>query len=239
MRYLAFDIETIGKDKDSFDETSLGYFREWAERTAKTDEEVERELDNIQEGLPFSPFLGEIVAIGMLDNVEKGAVYFRADKAKDVKDFEENKVMYRVGSEKEILERFWDVAREYNSFVTFNGRGFDVPYLMIRSAVHKIRPTVNLLANRYLSLQRGAKHYDLADLLTFYGAMFKKPNLHFVSQAFGVESPKGGGMEGKMVPRAFREEKYLEIARYCIQDVYATKRVFDIWDENLNFESTW
>src|SRR3989338_8024245 len=110
MHYLAFDIETIGKQYDTLDEQSRKYLREWAERDSKNEEEAERELENIKKGLPLSPFMGEIVAIGMLDDNDKGAVYFRADEDPGITDSQDGDVQYRPGNEKEILQRFWSVA---------------------------------------------------------------------------------------------------------------------------------
>lgn len=239
MNYLVIDIETIGKQYDKLDEQSRKYLRGWAERDASSEDEIERELENIKKGLPLSPFLGEIVAIGVIDSRDKGAVYFRADEDASIVDSQDGDVQYRPGTEKEILQRFWHVAAEYKDFVTFNGRGFDVPYLMIRSAIKGIRPSVNLMSNRYLGLQRGARHFDLQDLLSFYGALWKRPKLHFVTEAFGIESPKKGGMDGEEVPQAFADKRYLEIARYCMDDVRATKKLFEIWHEYLNFEVGW
>lgn len=238
MSYLVFDIETIGKQYDDLDETTKGYFRNWAERDAQTEEQVERELAQIKKGLPFSPFLGEIVAIGMVDEEDKGAVYFRAGSNEKAKDFEDDGIQYRIGSEKEILERFWEVARNYYTFVTFNGRAFDAPFLMIRSAVHGIRPSRNLMPNRYLSAQKfGTQHIDLSDQLTFYGAVRRLPKLHFVTKAFAIESPKEGGMSGEEVPGAFADGRCEEIARYCMDDVIATKKLFAYWNKFLNFET--
>lgn len=240
MPYLVFDIETIGKKYEDFDPTTVAIFKKWAEREAETGDQFEKEMESIKKGLPFSPFLGEIVAIGMIDSEDNRAVYFRKDGPikKEVEDFEEDKVKYRVGSEKEILERFWEVARNYFTFVTFNGRGFDAPFLMIRSAVHGIRPSRNLMTNRYLSMQKyGPQHVDLSDQFTFYGAA-RRTNLHMITKAFGIESPKEGDLDGEGVPKAFAEARYEEIARYCMQDVIATKSLFEIWDKCLNFDVT-
>ncbi|MBI1888535.1 MAG: ribonuclease H-like domain-containing protein [Candidatus Spechtbacteria bacterium] len=247
MSYLVFDIETIGKQYDELDETTKSYFRQWAERDASSDDQVEKELENIKRGLPFSPFLGEIVAIGMIDEQDKGAVYFRIDgsnppltkgRSGGVLDFEDGGIQYRVGSEKEILEKFWEVSRNYYTFVTFNGRAFDAPFLMIRSAAHGIRPSRNLMPNRYLSSQKfGTQHVDLSDQLTFYGAVRRLPKLHFVTKAFHIESPKEGGMSGEEVPKAFHDGRYEEIARYCMDDVVATKKLFESWNKYLNYES--
>lgn len=238
MSYLIFDIETIGKNYEDFDKADREYFKQWAERDSQSEEEFERELDKIKKGLPFSPFLGEIVAIAMSDDNGAGAVYFRNDGAKKnkVSDFEDGNITYRVGSEKEILEMFWEAARNYMTFVTFNGRGFDAPYLMIRSAVHGLRPSRNLMPPRYMSQQKyGPQHIDLADQLTFYSAT-RRSSLHFVTKAFGIESPKEGDITGEEVPKAFREGRYEEIARYCMADVIATKKLFEYWNKFLNFE---
>lgn len=237
MSYLVFDIETIGKPYDELDETTKKYFKQWAEHGAQSKEEVEKELEQIKKGLPLSPFLGEIVAISMLDQDDQGATYFRADGDDKVGDFEEGGIKYRVGTEKEILERFWEVARNYDAFVTFNGRGFDAPFLMIRSAVYDMRPSRNLMPPRYMSQQRyGPQHIDLSDQFTFYSALRRMPKLHFVTKAFGIESPKEGDISGEEVPQAFQDGRYEEIARYCMADVVATKKLFEYWNKNLNFE---
>ncbi|OGZ57318.1 MAG: hypothetical protein A3B96_01070 [Candidatus Spechtbacteria bacterium RIFCSPHIGHO2_02_FULL_43_15b] len=241
MSYLVLDIETIGKKYEDFDETSIATFKKWAGRDAESDEQIEKGLENIKKGLPLSPFLGEIVAIGMLDDKNKGAVYFRRDgshpDATGSSDFEESGIHYWSGTEKEILERFWEVARNYFVFVTFNGRCFDAPYLLIRSAIWGIKPSRNLMPNRYVSMQKyGPQHIDLSDQFTFYGAI-RRTGLHFAAKAFGVKSPKDGDITGEEVPKAFEDGKYEEIARYCFEDVITTKKLFETWGKLLNFET--
>ena len=46
---------------------------------------------------------------------------------------EENGIKYKPMEEKEMLENFWAGAKEYDEFVTYNGRGFDAPFLALRS----------------------------------------------------------------------------------------------------------
>lgn len=235
MKYLVIDIETIGQPYDEFDEKSKEKFHEWAARSASTDEEIEQELENVKEGLPFSPFTGEIVSIAVLDSDGKGAVYFQAPDS-DLEDWEEDGTQYRVGTEKEILERFWEVAGHYNVFVTFNGRGFDAPYLMIRSAVHGVMPSKNLMTYRYQNGKgHGTQHVDLSDQLAFYGAL-RRTSLHFATRAFGIESPKQGDIEGKEVPQAFKDKRYKEIAEYNFADVIATRELFEKWNTYINVD---
>jgi predicted PolB exonuclease-like 3'-5' exonuclease len=190
----------------------------------------------MKNGLGFSPLTGEIVAVGVYDTEKnKGAVYFQAPGG-SVKNSEEDNVKFRVLPEKEILQQFWNLAEKYNEFISFNGRAFDVPFLMIRSAIHNVRPTKNLMANRYLSSQpRNAKHIDLLDQFTFYGAVRRKGNLHLWSRAFGIKSPKAEGITGDDVGHLFREKKFFEIAKYNVGDLIATKELYEKWEKFVKF----
>lgn len=235
MPKLVFDIETNGEDFDSLDETTQHVLTNWIERSAATPEDYERELTNIKNGLGFSPYTGHIVAIGTLD-VERnqGGVYYDAPGQKN-KDTEEDGIVLRQMTEKEILEKFWDIAKGYDEFISFNGRCFDAPFMYIRSAVSGVRPTVDLMSNRYTSMQRGVKHVDLMDQLTFYGAVTKKPSLHLVCRSFGIKSPKADGITGDDVARLFKEKKFLDIARYNVGDLYATRDVYQYWEKYIRF----
>jgi predicted PolB exonuclease-like 3'-5' exonuclease len=134
-----------------------------------------------------------------------------------------------------MLEQFWQGALSYHNFVTFNGREFDIPFLMIRSAIHKIKPTKNLLSNRYLSSQFvNAKHIDLCDQLSFYGAVWKKSSLHLACRAFGIVSPKAGGVSGDDVGALFKEKKFVDIAKYNVGDLVATNELYGYWNTYLN-----
>jgi len=236
MSTLIIDIETVGANFDELDEKTKESLTAWIKREADSEEDYAVQLEALKNGLGFSPLTGEIVAIGVLDaEKEKGVVYFQAPE-KDVKDFEENGIKYKVMDESEMLGAFWEGARAYQEFVTFNGRAFDAPFLMIRSAIHQIRPSVDLMSNRYLSSQKfGPRHVDLADQFTFYGAMRKRPSLHLLCQAFGIESPKEGGVSGDQVGKLFYDKQYETIARYNARDIVATKTLFEYWNTYLKF----
>jgi uncharacterized protein YprB with RNaseH-like and TPR domain len=219
---LVFDIETVGFDFDSLDEQS----REYLTRTATNDQE----LKAAKEGMGFSPLTGQVVAIGVLNpDSDKGAVFYQAPDS-DEADQEEDAIRYvRVKDEKALLERFWETAGHYKQFVTFNGRAFDAPFLIIRSAVNKVRPTANLMPNRYWD-----DHVDLYDRMGFFGAVRRTMNLHMFCQAFGITSPKSKGVTGYEVAGLFAEKRYDDIARYCMDDVYATAELFRYWAEYVN-----
>lgn len=235
MPKLVFDIETVGEDFDALDKTTQKVLTSWVERSTNKPQEYEREMENIKNGLGFSPYTGHIVAIGTLDaEKEHGGVYYDAPGQKN-EDAEEDGVRLRQMTEKELLQKFWDIAKEYDTFISFNGRGFDAPFLYIRSAANGVRSTKDLMSNRYIGSQRGCAHIDLMDQLTFYGAVAKRPSLHLVCRAFGIKSPKADGITGDDVARLFKEKKFLDIARYNVGDLRATKALYDHWDKYIRF----
>ncbi len=223
MATVIFDVETVGVDFEKMDETSQDYFL----RFAKTDQEKAEAKDSTS----FFPLTAEVVAIGMLEaETEKGFVFYQNGEMFPSKQVEGD-ITYVSGSEKEILSQFWGQLKNYSLVVTFNGRVFDCPFLMLRSAMNKVRPSRNLMPYRY-----GFKeHVDLADQLTFYDAMRRKFGLHMWCRSFGIPSPKEGGVDGLQVKGMFKEGKYLEIARYCLGDIRATKQLYSYWDKYLKF----
>ncbi|MFH1459757.1 MAG: ribonuclease H-like domain-containing protein [Candidatus Omnitrophota bacterium] len=217
MARIVFDIETVGTNFDDFDPIS----QESLLKYSQTPEEEQA----VKDELSLSPITGEIVAIGMLDcESDWGAIFFQS-KDKNLKSTKEKNIDYVVCSEKEILENFWSVMNKYNQFVTYNGRGFDCPYILIRSGVHKIKPTQDLMPYRYET----KFHVDLYDQLTFYGAIRRGFSLHMVTQAFGIKSPKQNNIDGAAVHDLFMQENSMDIARYCMRDVQATKELYWHW----------
>lgn len=223
MAKIIFDIETIGENFEDLDETSQDMMLRWAES--------EQEIQEMKDGLGFSPLTGQIVAIGVYDvETDQGAVYYQSQENVSDTFFEGLKL--QVMTEKEMLEKFWDVAKRCQECISFNGRAFDVPFMMVRSAIHKIRPSINLMPPRYSS---NAIHLDLLDQLTFYGSVRKKGNLHMWCRAFGITSPKADGVSGDDVGRLFQEKKYREIAEYNVGDLKATAELYKYWNEYIRF----
>lgn len=225
MARLVFDIETVGADFNSFDSETQEYLLRYAQ-----DEEAAQET---KERLGLSPFTGEAVAVGMLSaDSNEGLVLFR-DEGTRAPHFTDGEIRYQsVSDEAELLSRFWEEIKKYHQIVSFNGRCFDGPFLMIRSAAHRIRPTRNLVPYRY-----GDEHIDLLDQLQFLGAVRQRFNLDMAAKAFGIKSPKAEGINGRHVTPLFREGGYEAIARYCGRDIAATKELFKVWEQCLYFPS--
>lgn len=236
MSTLIFDIETVGEDFSLMDETTKESLTRFIKRESYSEQEYQAELRDLEDGLGFSPLTGQIVAIGVLDaERNKAAVYYhRGDISEE--PFEEGSCKYEAMTEAEMLRKFWDIALKYETFVTFNGRSFDVPFLWTRSAVHGVKPTKNLMANRYLNYQPyNAKHIDLFDQLSFYGSVRRKGSLHLWTRAFGIESPKSQGVTGDDVRTLFQEGRYQDIARYNARDLAATLALYRRYTEYFVF----
>lgn len=222
MSRVVFDIETTGVPFESLDAQA----REYLLKAAKTDEE--REL--VPEQLSFSPLTGEVVCIGMLNpDTGKGVVYYR--KPGPSETLTEGDITYISGDEPGVLRMFWETLAHYDQYITFNGRSFDGPFLMVRSAVHRITPTKNLVPYRY-----GDDHIDLYDRLGFWGAVRRTMNLHMWCQAFGIPSSKANGITGYDVPKLFGAGRFLDIARYCVDDIVATAHLWRAWDAFINIK---
>ncbi len=237
MSTLIFDIETVGEDFDSLDGASQSVLTRWIKEQAAADEErYQHSLETLKNGMGFSPLTGFVAAIGVYDlERSRGAVYFQAPE-KTIEEHEVEGFKYCQKTEPELLETFWNIAAKYDEIVTFNGRCFDVPFLMIRSAVHNVKPSCNLLSQRYIERQyQGIKHVDLCDQLSFYGAMWRRPSLHMVCRAFGVESPKAQGVTGDDVAALYRGGQFEDIARYNARDLVATAEVYKRWCSMLRF----
>lgn len=222
MATLIFDIETIPYDWDSFD----AYTKERLIKSAGDAGEI-----GAKAALGLSPFTGSIASVALFDLERKqGAVYHVGDET--VATTREGDFVVKERTEKEILEDFFEGAQGYDVFVTFNGRSFDVPFLLHRAVVHGVVPTVTLQQNRYLTKQSFPYHVDLMDEMTFYGAMSKRPSLHMLCLAYGIENMKGE-ISGSMVAELFQAKKFGDLVRHNIDDVLATTALYEKWKTHL------
>ena len=227
---IVFDIETSAFDFDTFSESQQEFILRYAEK--EPDENV-RELKR-EEAIRFLslyPFTAKVIAIGMLDT-ESGKEFVLFDGGDEMDwNAEESGLKYKSLSEYEMLRLFWDYAKRSNRMISFNGRQFDIPFLMIRSAIHRIKPTRNLLRSRF----NNSAHIDLLEEFTFHG-LIKKFNLDFYCKSFGIESPKSHGVSGMDVKQLYDAGRFKEIAIYCGDDVKAQFELYKIWKEFLSFK---
>jgi DNA polymerase elongation subunit (family B) len=235
MAKLVFDIETSALPLEQFDEAQQEYlFRE----AGKLPDEAARAAKRAELHRQFSlyPFTAQVVCIAMLNaDSDRGQVLFTADDHEPEAGEPGPVKFVPCVDEAELLTSFWNVAKHYDEIVTFNGRGFDVPFLYLRSAALNVAISrKNWLGYRYAT----EPHCDLAEQLTFYGVSgrdgaARKFNLDFYCKAFGIESPKSHGITGMDVTALMQEGRFRDIAEYCLRDVRATVALYDIWRNRL------
>jgi hypothetical protein len=235
MAKLVFDIETSQLALDHFDEVQLEYlFRE----VEKLPEGPEREARRVEVHRQFNlwPFTAQVVCIAMLNaDTARGKALFVAEDYEPPAGEAGPVEFVPCVDEAELLTAFWDVARHYDQIVTFNGRGFDVPFIYLRSAILGVPITrKDWLGYRFAT----EPHCDLAEQLTFYGVSgrdgaARKFNLDFYCKAFGIDSPKSHGVTGMDVNDLMAQKRFREIAEYCLRDVQATVQLYQIWKERL------
>lgn len=242
-QYLIFDIETAPRNFNELSDSQ----QEYLIRYAKTPEEEEQK--KFEMGL--YPLTAHVVTIGLILMEGDGEDYnmvntaafsssSRIDDDESIKITEklDSGFMHYITSEKKLLETFWSIIKKYPeaTLISFNGRNFDAPFLMLRSALLEIRPTRNIMQGTKFNY---SQHIDLIDELTFfspssYGAT-KRFNFDFYAREFGITSPKSEGVDGSMVGNLYKNGQIRTIAEYCLRDVKATWELFLKWQKYLKF----
>ncbi|MBN8707132.1 MAG: ribonuclease H-like domain-containing protein [Bacteroidetes bacterium] len=217
MKVVVFDIETVGISWDTLTEHEQAYLL----KSVKSDEEAEAEKGK----LGLNPLTGKVVSIAMYNPDSKhGRVLLEAEgNAVPVSEPDEDGFQFVTGTEEELLKAFWDMVKSYDAVITFNGRAFDAPYLLLRSMTYGILPTKNLLPYRFSSKE----HIDLMDVLTFYG-ITRKFSLDFYCRRLGIPTPKTEAASGDKVAALYAEGKLQEIGIYNKLDVIATNSLFQM-----------
>lgn len=218
MKKLVIDIETVGVPWEEHDP----YVREYLIKG-----QTEDGAEETKRAGGLSPFRGRIVAIGVIriDDGRSCALY-EVPGQTDVRVEKAGTRTYISGTEKQILEKFWDWFDADSRFITFNGRQFDGPFLMIRSAVNGVVPKRDLVGYRY----QMHPNCDLREALNFYGTTNSRQfkfNLDLACKAFGIATSKSEGMDGRAVESFYRAGRHREIADYCLEDVRATMELYE------------
>lgn len=219
---LIFDIESIGVDPEQLAEHER-------ERIAAKDEGHGLEF------LALSPFTGHVVVISAYDDEKHVGVCLTVDcpVVSSVVKLPQGFVHKNHDTEAQLLAAFWDVCSRQRRFATFNGEDFEKPFLLGRSlALH-----IGVHRPLYMAKPWEDIHVDLCSRLKmgFRG----KPNLDSVCRALGVPTPKGGGINGAEVGRAWNDGRRADVAAYCCRDTKATADVLAAYDASMGVRAAW
>jgi predicted PolB exonuclease-like 3'-5' exonuclease len=224
-RHLIFDIETV-PDTEIRDmpPTIVKALTEFSKRK-DVDESLTRGL---------SPYFAKVVSLAFADGDGDAETPIEVlIVPRNDAERETLPAWAHAATERELLLTFWALAALADCVISYNGFGFDVPFLVGRSLVHGIPARVDLLSQRY----KLRPHLDLLDIL---GQRGRGPSsLDVVCWALDIESPKDE-MDGSMVAPAYERGRIADIATYNREDVRATRSVFRrVRDLVLRFRNDW
>lgn len=109
--------------------------------------------------------------------------------------------------------------------VSHNGKAFDWPFLCKKFVQRwaKVPRVLRIHDKKPWEIV----HQDTLELWAFGNLYNQKASLDSLCFMLGVPTPKGGGIKGPEVPRAFLEGRIQEIDEYCKRDVVALRECFN------------
>lgn len=212
MMNLFFDIETYADvnsvllEKQMADISAPSNYKD----PVKISSYIEEQKKKVMSELALSPMTGKIITIGMMDDTGK---LFQLSPELD---------------EERMLTKFWTEFGEIFEnnakvkLVSFNGKKFDLPFLLIRTAKLMIQKPESLdlfIPSDYLKKYDTQFHFDLYEnhFSAFKGGL--KAWASFFLDA-DYES-------GAQVAEMYESGRYSEIVEYNYRDLLRTKGLYD------------
>lgn len=205
---IAWDIETCPQSIASLSPSHRERYEKELKRQMEKDEDMsEEEASRLVRSV--HPFLGWICCISVV----------RYDAEQRELGVPKSYTAASPTEEWDLLDDFWaDVNKMPNgsTWVTFNGKRFDVPFVRARTLANKLQPRrLDLMkTHRY----RHRPHADLA-------CIFEYVSLSDVCELLDIDSPKGD-MDGGGVYEAVQDGRIDDVAKYCEGDVIATLQCY-------------
>lgn len=110
--------------------------------------------------------------------------------------------------------------------VTFNGRGFDLPVLVLRALKYAIPMPWIFRSPDFLTRYKERAHCDVADAIALFGAG-RMTSLDTLARMIGL--PGKVGVDGADVAGLYERGEIDRVVRYCLADVAQTALLFLRW----------
>ncbi|WP_456437809.1 ribonuclease H-like domain-containing protein [Desulfurobacterium sp.] len=201
--YFVFDIETI---KDNLLLSVAG---------------SERDKEKAENGEFLNPVFHKPICFSFMA--------FRKEKLLAFKTY--------VGEEVKVVKAFWEtvnkIIKKNPVFVTFNGRNFDFPVMLLRGirfTETNAREAIKYYLNDSDKWENNRPNYTSKfskyhiDLIEVFGI---KASLHALCSLYGI--PVKTQAHGSNVEELYANGNYEKIAMYCAEDVLATTKLLDVY----------
>lgn len=168
------------------------------------------EQDRIKQ-YSLSPLWGRVVAVGVawdppgdfVDEVSTQSLLARTE-----------------ADEADVLRKVWKRVSEADPLVTWNGMGFDVPFLLTRSAILSVPTPSYSLLKRYSN----QVHYDVKMVVNGWDSFKSRgTTLDDWAQAFGMG---GKSAHGSQVYEMYRAADFAAIGAYAADDANLTLALY-------------
>lgn len=125
--------------------------------------------------------------------------------------------------EKEIIEEFWNKISilEPNVIVTFNGYGFDIPFILVRSSINNVSPTMNINTNKW-NMER-SNHFDCMLVFSHKGT-FLNVAQDIICKTLSIDVLDKIG--GKEIEEHYIKKIWEPIKHHCTQDLLLTESLY-------------
>ena len=228
MSVLCLDIETVPMTLDAPGRRAI-------ERMA---EKREMPTDMFA---ALCPPLARVVAIGMLHPSSghqlvlfDGTLFGVELEEGGSKDISYADIPGRAsGGEAALLRDFMEICRgsktrkAVHRFITFNGKGFDLPTLIHRAAVHEVVPAEPLVRAANAKPWEADLHVDLAAAFRFGGSSGRY-SLEAFALGYGFANPKAEG-DGSKLATYVEQKDAASLFSYVMGDVVTTARLYERW----------
>lgn len=217
MSALIFDLETVplaaslGISYPEEERTPPGNYKDPAKIAEWRDKDREKWTSEIAKTAALNPRLGRIVAAGAAscDDSREPFVLLAGNE----------------GAEGRIIQNLWTAIADANGeIVTFNGLGFDVPFLLVRSMVNGVKPAVPLKTLRDWSRRYSFfPHYDIRAVLTGWDNR-ASGTLTDWAECLGCNVPQT--VSGRDIGDLYHAGDFGAIQEHCRADVATTKALY-------------
>ena len=128
-------------------------------------------------------------------------------------------------AERELLAAFWEKAKMHARIGTFNGAGFDIPFIMRRSWLLGVKPTRTFETVAWKCATGEANHVDIRLVLS--GGDAKAKGTMDLYGKLKLGHGKTNGMDGSQVWEYWQAERMDEIRDYCKDDCATTLELLE------------
>lgn len=138
----------------------------------------------------------------------------------------------KVLPEKDILHHFWEGTRQYDVFVGYGIRRFDIPFIVHRSIALQVQLHNRLQNRKILTQQQLPFVVDLQDEFSLYGNMSKPLSLLTLVKLYKLQE-KILFKDATSFLTTYLNLNMPEVVTHATQKNLATTRLYERWQETI------